>query len=46
MIADDSMRDRFGVAAARRADDVFSPDALVPQVEESYRLALESRAAR
>jgi glycosyltransferase involved in cell wall biosynthesis len=46
LIADEPLRARLGSAAARRADHVFSPDVLVPQVEESYRLAIEAHAAR
>lgn len=46
LISEEPLRDRLGAAAARRAAETFSPDALVPRVEDSYRLALETRAAR
>jgi glycosyltransferase involved in cell wall biosynthesis len=43
LTADGAMRERMGAAAAARARDVFSPDTLVPQVEESYELAIRLR---
>lgn len=46
MIGDEAMRERMGAAAARRATEVFSPDALVPQVEESYERAVAARRAK
>jgi glycosyltransferase involved in cell wall biosynthesis len=42
LIADPELRARMGVAAARRAA-LFSPDVVVPQFEECYRLALAKR---
>ncbi|HEY8502540.1 MAG TPA: glycosyltransferase family 4 protein [Solirubrobacterales bacterium] len=46
MIGDAELRERLGAAAARRAEGVFSPEALVPQVERSYEEALASRRTR
>lgn len=46
LIDDGPLRERLGAAAARRAEDVFSPEARVPHVEESYRMAIAVRAAR
>ncbi|HEY0317903.1 MAG TPA: glycosyltransferase [Solirubrobacterales bacterium] len=46
LIADGPLRERLGAAAARRAEEAFSPTSLVPQVEESYRLAIEARGDR
>ena len=43
LLGDADLRRRFGEAAARRADSVFGPEALVPEVEESYRLAIARR---
>jgi len=45
LIADPEMRERMGQAASRRAAD-FGPDAVVPQFEAAYELALEARRAR
>ena len=42
---DDGLRGRMGEAAARRARELFGPDAVVPQFEEAYRAALERRGA-
>jgi glycosyltransferase involved in cell wall biosynthesis len=42
LIADAGLRDRMGAAAQRRAAQ-FSPEAVVPQVEDAYRIALEAR---
>ncbi|HEY2054356.1 MAG TPA: glycosyltransferase family 4 protein [Solirubrobacterales bacterium] len=46
MIDDPALRARMGPAAAARAQDVFSADVLVPQVEESYELAIGLRRDR
>jgi glycosyltransferase involved in cell wall biosynthesis len=46
MIDDEELRTRMGAAAAERAATVFSPEALVPQVEESYKLAIAARRER
>lgn len=40
------LRERLGAAAALRAAETYSPEALVPEVERSYELAREARAAR
>lgn len=40
---DDALRARMGEAAERRAREVFGPDAVVPQFEDAYRIALERR---
>lgn len=45
LIGDPELRARMGEAAARRAGD-FGPDAVVPQFEAAYELALEARRAR
>ncbi len=42
---DDGLRTRMGEAAARRAGELFSATAVVPQFEEAYRAALEQRGA-
>jgi glycosyltransferase involved in cell wall biosynthesis len=41
LLDDEALRARLGAAAARRADEVFSPAALVPQVERAYEEALK-----
>jgi len=45
LIGDAGLRERMGEAAGRRAAD-FAPDAVVPQFEAAYELALEARRAR
>jgi glycosyltransferase involved in cell wall biosynthesis len=45
LLGDASERERMGEAARRRAA-VFSPDAVVPQFEQAYELAIEARRAR
>jgi glycosyltransferase involved in cell wall biosynthesis len=46
LLGDEGLRARMGAAAAERAATVFSPEALVPRVEESYELALAARRER
>lgn len=43
LLGDEDLRARLGQAASRRAEEVFSPAVLVPEVEASYRLAIEAR---
>jgi hypothetical protein len=45
MLADGPMRERMGDAAARRAS-LFSADVVVPQFEDAYRAAVETRRAK
>jgi glycosyltransferase involved in cell wall biosynthesis len=45
MTSDEALRARLGEAARARAE-TFSPEAIVPQFEEAYALAVESRRAR
>jgi len=45
MTSDEALRARLGEAARARAE-TFSPEAIVPQFEEAYGLAIESRRAR
>ena len=45
LIADPDLRERLGTAAKERAAG-FDPATIVPQYEEAYRLAIESRRAR
>jgi glycosyltransferase involved in cell wall biosynthesis len=45
LTGDPQLRVRMGEAAARRAAE-FSPDAVVPQFEAAYGLAVEARRAR
>jgi glycosyltransferase involved in cell wall biosynthesis len=45
LIDDPHLRARMGEAAERRAE-LFSPDLVVPQFEEAYRLAIEARRSR
>jgi glycosyltransferase involved in cell wall biosynthesis len=46
LISEDSLRERMGAAAARRASETFGPGTLVAGVERSYELARRLRAAR
>jgi glycosyltransferase involved in cell wall biosynthesis len=46
LLGDEALRARLGAAALERARTVFSPEALVPEVERSYELALEARRSR
>lgn len=46
MLGSAELRQRLGAAAATRASARFSPEALVPEVERSYELAIAARAAR
>jgi glycosyltransferase involved in cell wall biosynthesis len=46
MIGDAELRERLGAAASRRAAEVFSPEALVPQVEQAYEAALAKHRHR
>jgi glycosyltransferase involved in cell wall biosynthesis len=45
LIDDGGLRDRMGDAAARRAA-LFSPEAVVPQFEEAYGIAVSARRSR
>jgi len=45
LLADEGLRRRMGEAARERAKD-FSPEAVVPQFEQAYELALEARRRR
>lgn len=45
LLSDAGLRARMGEAAMRRAAE-FGPDAVVPQFEEAYELAVEARRAR
>lgn len=45
LLTDSELRRRMGEAARRRAED-FGADAVVPQFEQAYELALEARRAR
>ncbi|HEU4598875.1 MAG TPA: glycosyltransferase, partial [Solirubrobacterales bacterium] len=45
LIADGALRERLGAAARKRAAE-FSAEAIVPQFEEAYRLAIAFRRAR
>jgi glycosyltransferase involved in cell wall biosynthesis len=45
LLGDAGLRERMGEAARRRAGD-FSPDAVVPQFEQAYELAVQTRQAR
>jgi len=45
LLSDAARRERMGEAALARARD-FSPDAVVPQFEDAYRIAIEARGAR
>jgi glycosyltransferase involved in cell wall biosynthesis len=45
LIDDAKMRERMGAAAASRQAKLFTPDAVIPQYEEAYELALEQRRA-
>jgi glycosyltransferase involved in cell wall biosynthesis len=45
LIADPGLRARLGAAAKERAAS-FNPETIVPQYEEAYRLAIDSRNAR
>jgi glycosyltransferase involved in cell wall biosynthesis len=45
LLADEGLRMRMGEAARRRAAE-FSADAVVPQFEEAYEMALAARRAR
>lgn len=44
LLADPALRDRMGEAARERVKD-FSPEAVVPQFEQAYELALEARGS-
>lgn len=46
LIGDEPLRLRLGEAAGLRAEEAFGPEALVPEVECSYELAMQSRADR
>lgn len=45
MLSDAEGRKRMGDAARERVARVFSPDAVIPQFEDAYRTAIESRRA-
>jgi glycosyltransferase involved in cell wall biosynthesis len=45
LLADATLRGRMGETARRRAKD-FGPDAVVPQFEDAYRVAIDARRAR
>jgi glycosyltransferase involved in cell wall biosynthesis len=45
LIADEGLRERLGAGARERAS-TFSPDAIVPQFEGAYELAIAGRRAR
>ena len=43
LVDDAEMRERMGTAAASRRATLYTPDAIVPQYEQAYELALEQR---
>ena len=43
LFADRAERERMGAAAAARVGAVFSPDAVVPRIEDAYREAIAGR---
>jgi glycosyltransferase involved in cell wall biosynthesis len=45
LIEDEGLRAELGAGASRRAAE-FSPEAIVPEFEQAYRLALDTRRAR
>lgn len=46
LIDDEELRERMGAAAATRQAELYTPDAVIPQYEEAYKLALERRRLR
>ena len=46
LFADRTERERMGAAAAERVGAVFSPDAVVPRIEDAYREAIAGRRTR
>lgn len=45
LIADEGLRARLGANAARRASELYTAEAVVPQYEEAYRLAIGASGA-
>ena len=46
LIDDTELRERMGAAAASRQAELYTPDTVIPQYEQTYELALEQRRAR
>jgi glycosyltransferase involved in cell wall biosynthesis len=45
LLADPSLRERMGAAAAARVETSFTPSVVIPRIEDAYRDAIASRAA-